>query len=162
MKIWQRRGLGILALGGSAIGLGSCPAALASQAPGLVGNAVILLGAALFAWGLACGVWMLEGKPEAASRNAWFWLMQGPLVQTPVFGYMGFCGARLHLLVKLSPVEFGFAANVLGTQFGLNFGPPGQRIVFGVNVLALALAAFINRSAARAAPPVSATRVASP
>lgn len=162
MKLWQRRSLGMLTLGGSAIGLASCPAALASQAPGLVNDGGIVLGAALFVWGLACGVWMLERKAEAASRTAWFWLVQVPLVQTPVFDYMSFCGARLHLRAKLSPVEFGFAANVLGTQFGLDFGQPGQRVGFGVNVLALALAVFSNRSAARAAPPVSTRRVTHP
>ncbi|MYN06326.1 hypothetical protein [Pseudoduganella aquatica] len=153
MNKWQRRGLGILALGGGAIGFSSIMNThLQRQAPSTNSFIAIVLATAFFLWGVYCGVQMLEGNRKALFQNAVFWLVQAPLLQSPALGYAAFCGAQAQVLVKLSPVEVGISGSVLGAQFGLNLGQPGERIAIGVNLFALCISFWLMQKYERAAP----------
>lgn len=151
MDNWQRRALGILAIGGGAIGLSSSMMAVL-QGRGLATTNlfVIALGMGFFLWGVWCGVQMIEVSAQAVRRNAFFWLAQVPLLQTPILGYTAFCGAQLQVFIKLSPIDATFAGSVLGAQFGLNLGQPGARIAIGINVLAAGVAFWLIEKNERA------------
>lgn len=149
---WQRRGLGVLSIGGGAIGLGSSMVAVLK---GQVVTSNILpftLGLAFFLWGIWCGVRMLEGGRRALYHNAIFWLAQVPLLQTPIFGYALFCGAQLQLFLKLSPFEVGFFGSLLSAQFSLNLGQPGARFAIGVNLVALCISFWLMHKSETADP----------
>ncbi|BDT60601.1 hypothetical protein MasN3_40950 [Massilia varians] len=148
---WQRRGLGILALGGGAVGFASSMSAvLQAQVPTTTTILPFTLAQAFFLWGIWCGVQMLEGGRQALYRNALFWLAQVPLLQTPVFGYAVFCGGQLQVFAKLSPFQLGFFGSGFGAQFSLNLGQPGARFAIGVNLLALCMSFWLMRQCERA------------
>lgn len=153
---WQRRGLGILALGGGAVGFASSMSAVL-QTQVLTANTILpfTLALAFFAWGIWCGVQMLEGGRQALYRNALFWLAQVPLLQTPVFGYTVFCGAQLQVFAKLSPLQLGFFGSGFGAQFSLNLGQPGARFAIGVNLVALCISFWLMRKCESAEPALS-------
>lgn len=146
MKNWQRRGLGILAIGGGAVGLSSAVQSVLNggvHAP--FPMFVFALALAFFLWGISCGVQMLEGVPSAEFQNALFWMVQTPLLQTPVFGYSVFSAVQLQVFAKFAPLEVGFFGSAFGAQFGLNFGQPGARTLIGINLVALGLALWLVR-----------------
>lgn len=149
MKDWQRRVLGVLALGGGATGLSyMASAALLGQALAASEYLLVAVAGAFFLWGVWCGLQMIEGRPRANFTNAIFWLAQVPLFQTPAVVYSAICGAHLQLFVKLSPVELGFTWGILGSQVRLGFGQAGQPPVVGLNALALMIACFLFRTSA--------------
>ncbi len=143
---WQRRGLGILALSGGAVGFASSMSAvLQAQVPTTDTIFPFTLAVAFFLWGIWCGVQMLEGGRQALYRNALFWLAQVPLLQTSMFGYAVFCGAQLQVFAKLSPFQLGFFGSGFGAQFSLNLGQPGARFAIGVNLVALCISFWLMR-----------------
>lgn len=153
---WQRRGLGILAIGGGAIGVASSMTALLhGQVPRANNILPFTLAMAFFLWGIWCGVQMLEGGRRALVRNALFWLAQVPLLQTSVFGYTVFCGAQLQVFAKLSPFQVGFFGSGFGAQFSLNLGQPGARFAIGVNLVALCISFWLMRKCENAGPALS-------
>jgi hypothetical protein len=77
MKRWERRVLGILALGGSFLGVVIGVSLLVSQRSVLVA-AVEAPFLALYVWGIWCGLRMLERPDGALKMNAWFWATQVP------------------------------------------------------------------------------------
>lgn len=143
MNDFQRRALGILAVGGGAIGLSWITTAMLQGQVAATNFLVVVLAAAMFSWGIWCGVQMIENAADAPRRNAIFWLVQVPLLQTPIIGYAAFCGAQIQIFLKTSPIELGFFGSILGTQFGLNLGQPGSRSLIGINIFAAAVAAFL-------------------
>ncbi len=78
--------------------------------------------------------------------NMIFWICQIPLLQTPFFSYIAFCGAQLQIVFKLAPAEIGFLGTVIGGQFGVNLGRTGARTGFGLNLVALFVSHLLLRS----------------
>lgn len=146
MANWQRRALGILAIGGGAIGLSSTMiAVLQRQGLATTNFFVLALGVAFFGWGIWCGVQMIEGGAQAVRRNATFWFFQVPLLQTSVLTYVAFCGAQLQAYVTLSRFDIKFHFAVLGAQYGLSVGQPVTTTAFGVNVFAAGIAFWLTK-----------------
>jgi len=135
---WQRRALGLLSIGGGAVGLSS---SMATAVKGGVMYGVnsfsMILGLVFFLWGMWCGIQMLEGRGQALLRNSIFWLAQVPVFNTSVFSYSAFCGLQFQLFIKLQPLDVGFIGSVFGAQFSINFGQPELPLFVGVNVIAL-------------------------
>lgn len=153
LKNWQRRGLGILAIGGGAIGLGSSMTAVVQgHVPTAINILPFTLGIMFFLWGIWCGVQMLEGGRQALYRNFLFWLVQTPLLQTPIFGYTVFCGAQLQVFAKLAPLQFGIFGSGFGAQFSLNLGQSGSRTAMGINIVALCISFWLMRRCETAGP----------
>lgn len=145
MRIWQRRMLGILAVGGGAVGVVVCLAMFARQM-GPLSYFLILFGSAIYGWGIWCGVKLLEAAPGASGSNRWFWAIQIPVLQSPVIGYVFSSGALLDIYAQANPLKFGFNW-LVGSQFNYELLQPGKPLVVGVNVFALA--AFLVLSSAR-------------
>ncbi|MYM38013.1 hypothetical protein [Duganella qianjiadongensis] len=146
MNQWIRRGLGILALGGGAIGL-SGGMMTTMQAPATLASVLIIFPAmAFFLWGIWCGVQMLEAGAQAVHCNAIFWLVQVPIIQGSSFGYLAFCGAQIQVFLKTNPAELGFFASMFGAQFGVYLGRALERSAFGINLFAVAMVFLLLRS----------------
>ena len=139
--LW-RRVLGITALGGGAVGATLIWTMLFSDNQ-LAAKIIILLFMPFYVWGIWCGVQMLEGHPGAIRNNFWFWLIQIPIVQSPVFGYMFSAGFLAGAWLQLTPAKINFLA-WLGSRFELSINQP-KPVAFGVNVAALLISAALWR-----------------
>lgn len=142
MKRWQRRTLGILDIGGGAIGI-----AVSMLQVGQAGWSILLvliaLAMAMYAWGIACGVALFEHKPGAELANFRFWLVQVPILSSPMVSYVFMSGA--FVLVKVDFWPPGYAANAyLGSQFNFSIGTSAPWGI-GVNLLALGICWWLWR-----------------
>jgi hypothetical protein len=143
VKLWQRRVLGILAVGGGAIGVAATLTTLLQRSNPI--EWFFCAGfAALYGWGIWCGVKLLEGMPGAERSNAKFWLIQVPTFSSPVLGY--FMSSGLHFTVYWQPSPFGLRANfLLGSLFNYSLMQRDSPISVGVNLFALAVAWWLMR-----------------
>ncbi|HVI57759.1 MAG TPA: hypothetical protein VM619_02645 [Luteimonas sp.] len=143
MQIWQRRILGILAIGGSALGI-----AIGVQAAGSSGNVVAWLVIApfilLYLWGIWCGVSLIEQKAGALRSNLVFWGLQVPLFQSPYAGYLFTSGFFTTVTFQPSETRLGFLF-WLGSKFEISLMQADKPLVFGMNLFALAVALFLYR-----------------
>jgi hypothetical protein len=156
MKPWQRRILGILAVGGGSLGTGISVIALI-RATRVIEWLTYIVFSCLYAWGVWCGVKLLEGQPDAEMHNRRFWLIQVPAFSSPLVGYSMFCGFHATLSLDLTPL--GFNANFhAGSQFNLSLLQWEQPLSLGVNVFALGIFLWM----ARQFPDARSTEVQSP
>lgn len=146
MHKWFRRGAGILAIGGGCIGLSGAMMTIMQAPPTLASVFIIAPAVAFFVWAVWCGVQMMEGGVQAVRRNAIFWLVQVPIVQSSSLGYLAFCGAQIQVFLKTSPAELGFFASMLGAQFGIYLGRALERSAFGINIFAVAMVFLLARN----------------
>lgn len=146
MNKWLRRGAGILGIGGGCIGISSAMMTTMQAPPTLASVLVIVPAMAFFLWGVWCGVQMMEGGVQAVRRNAVFWLVQVPIIQSSSLGYLAFCGAQLQVFLKTSPAELGFYVSMFGAQFGIYLGRALERSAFGINIFAAAMVFLLVRS----------------
>lgn len=150
MEIWQRRAIGVLTLGGAAIGIVAALNLLLTRTnPIEWGFCISFMG--VYAWGIWCGVRLLEGQPGSERRSFKYWLAQVPLFGSPLLGY--FLSSGFHTTVSLQFAPLKINANfLLGSTFNYSLLQPQQPWLFGVNVFALAVAWFLARSERHAAP----------
>ena len=144
MKAWKRRTVGILSLGGGAIGI-----ALATQLVLTRSNplewVLCAVFAALYAWGGWLGMRLLEGSDRALGPLVAFWALQAPTFSSPLAGYFIACG--FHATVVLNISQLKIAANtLLGSTFTYSLMQAGTPWSFGVNVFALGIAIWLYRS----------------
>jgi len=141
VKLWQRRLLGILAIGGGAIGATQCFVAMTS-ASRVIEWLFVLLAFAFYGWGVWCGTRLIEGRPGAEQSNRRFWLVQVPTFSTPAVAYFLTCG--FHLTVKLEFAPFKLGANfLLGSTFNYSLLQPEAPIYIGMNVFAFGIAGWL-------------------
>lgn len=147
MQIWQRRVVGILGVGGGAIGIVAVTSVAAQQRNPLEWLFSLLF-AALYAWGIWCGVRMLEASPDAERKNLKFWLTQVPVLSSPVLGY--FFANGFHLTVSVQAFPLNLNANfLLGSTFTYSLLQPDKPWILGVNLFALGISLFLARKVRR-------------
>jgi hypothetical protein len=143
MKIWQRRLLGILSIGGGGTGFTiTLVSALGQRTLMAWVLCAVFLG--LFAWGIWCGVRVLEAHPDAVRSLRRFWIAQVPVIATPWVSYTLACGFHATVRLKLAPLAFD-ANFALGSTFNgslLQYDPPTQ---LGVNLFALAIVIWLGQ-----------------
>jgi hypothetical protein len=142
MKTWQRRTLGILALGGGFLGVVMI---LIQVIAGTMTAGVMLLHlpfVALYAWGTWCGLLLIEGQP-VLRRNRWFWMVQVPYCATPIITYLFYAGVAGLAAFNFSAMRIR-GTMVFGSQFQFNVNHPTDWEL-GINVFALAIALWIWR-----------------
>ena len=149
MRQWQRRVLGILALGGSFTGLAVGLAALIAPG-GTLAKVLVLPFLALYVWGIVCGLRLIEGRDDVLRQNLYFWLMQIPFLMSPIAGYSFASGASLHLKYQPSSAEWDFFARI-GSQFEYSL-LQGKPLIVGVNLVAVGVSIFLVL-VVRKAPP---------
>lgn len=142
MQQWQRRILGVLALGGSFLGITLAFTLL--LAPGsILGRSLVLPFLGLYCWGIWCGVRMLEDAEGAVRSNRLFWAVQIPFLTSPVAGYFFASGFLLFVTYQPANSSPGFVFR-LGSQFEYSLLQPEKPFVFGVNIFALAIWVFLT------------------
>lgn len=140
MQQWQRRLLGILALGGGFTGLAVGLSLL--LAPGsFLGKLLSVPFLGLFTWGMVCGLRLLEGRDDALRQNFYFWLAQVPFLMSPVLGYSFSSGASLHFKYQPSLYKWDFFAR-FGSQFEYSL-LQGKPFIVGINVVAAGVCCFL-------------------
>jgi hypothetical protein len=144
MQLWQRRILGILALGGSVVGLGVGSTGLLLATGPVVGKLLSLPFLGLYCWGIWCGLRLLEGAESAYRLNRLFWALQIPYLTSPYVGYFFASGAYLFITFNLSDTRMGFQA-YMGSQFGYSLLQSEKPLVIGINVFALAIFFYFTR-----------------
>lgn len=143
MKLWQRRTLGILATGGSTLGMVLSLAQLAHP-QWLLAYVFLFAGIAVYAWGVWCGVEMLEGSSAAVRHNRIFWAIQIPVFQSPLLGYTFSSGAYWNIAAQLSPFEINNHWR-LGSEYNYSLLQLDKPWLIGVNILALAIFLFLTK-----------------
>ena len=150
MKIWQRRTLGILTLGGGAIGLAAALTLLFTRNNALEWLLCLAFIAA-YAWGIWCGTKVLEGLPGAERSSLVYWLVQIPSFSSPVIGYSFSSGFQTTVSLQFSPLD-SKANFMLGSTFNYSLMQAEQPLSIGVNVFALVLSWWLAREIRRFAP----------
>ncbi|MBJ7575476.1 hypothetical protein [Luteimonas sp. MC1828] len=150
MRLWTRRTLGVLAIGGGALGLAVGVQAAAS-ANGMLSWLVIVPFLCLYLWGIWCGVCLVENREGAARANMFFWAIQMPLVQSPYIGYLFASGFFSTITFQPFGAELGFLF-WLGSKFEVSLMQADKPVVLGVNLFALFVVALLYRSVRRAPP----------
>jgi hypothetical protein len=142
MQLWQRRALGILTLGGGAIGFAAALGLLLSR-----GNPIewlfCLLFMAAYAWGVWCGMRLLESQPNAERSTLKYWLIQIPTFSSPILGY--FMSSGFHTTVTLQVSPFNLNANfLLGSSFNYSLMQSDKPWLIGINVFAAVIAWWLS------------------
>lgn len=143
MKSWQRRAIGVLTLGGGAIGI-MAAITLFFARENLIEWTLCLAFLAVYAWGIWCGIKLLEGLPGSERSTLNYWLVQIPTFGSPVLGY--FLSSGFHATVTLQIYPFEFSGNfLLGSTFNYSLLQIGQPWFVGVNLFAAFLAWWLSR-----------------
>ena len=150
MQRWQRRLLGVLALGGSFTGLVLVLTLLVGSGS-IASKAFPLPFLALYVWGMICGLRLLEGDDKAAHQNFLFWLVQLPYLQSPLAGYIFSSGASLYFTFQPSIEKWGFSAH-LGSNFVYSLLQTEMPLVLGINIFALVVSGYLFLLVRRAPP----------
>jgi len=141
MNRWERRVLGVLALGGSFLGLVLGITLLVSQhSPLVVVFEIPFL--ALYVWGIWCGLRMLEQPETALKMNVWFWATQVPYLTSPIAGYYFASGSMLYVTYQPSTSSVGMFYR-FGSQFQYSLFQADKPFVLGVNIFALVIVGWL-------------------
>jgi ABC-type xylose transport system permease subunit len=154
MKIWERRVVATITLGGSYLGLVLWATLVAGPAPWLA-KLVSFPFMLLYAWGVYCGVQLMEGQGKGLASAAWYWLIQVPSFTSPLLGYLFTSGA--YALVSYTPSTAGLTyLFIFGSKFEYSLLQPDKPFSFGINLFALLVAGLLFwrfRQAHMATPP---------
>jgi len=150
MKIWQRRAIGILTLGGGSVGIAATIALLLTRTNPIEWIFCVAF-MMVYAWGVWCGVRLLEGQPGSQRSTLKYWLIQIPKFGSPLLGY--FLSSGFHTTVSLQIAPFNLNANfLLGSTFNYSLLQAQQPWLVGVNVFALVIAWLLARAVRQPAP----------
>jgi len=147
MKLWQRRAVGILTLGGGSVGAVAALNFLLTRTNPI--EWFFCVGAiAIFAWGVWCGVRLLEIRRGAERSTLKYWLIQIPAFGSPFFGYSLSSGFHTTVALQLAPLKVN-ANFLLGSTFNYSLMQAGSPWFFGVNLFAVAVAWWLLRQVPR-------------
>ena len=139
-------GIGILAIGGGAVGLVVAAMQIVRAPPSLAIGLVVILFAIAYMFGIWCGVAILQRRPGWLRMNRIFWGMQVVSIASPLVSYSFSSGALFVVWGRLSPWGAGFHA-WLGSNFDIAVGRDSH-VLFGLNLFALAITVYLARKAA--------------
>lgn len=141
MSRFSQRILGTITLGGSYVGM----VVIAAEMMHISNTLAMLLYAAfltLYAWGVWCGIRLFENHPSGARMGFWFWLLQVPVLSSPIFGY--FFAAGGYITFILQPSNWGYHFNFhFGSAFNVSLVESHQPFYVGVNLFALFIALWL-------------------
>ena len=148
MKLWLRRLVGVLTLGGGFLGIVIGLTTLIGDA-NFASKTIGFLFSALYAWGVWCGIGVLENSADSLTPVRVYWLLQIPYFTSPVLGFHFFGGAWILTAIQTADPKFLWAL-----QFGNHFaGTVMQPAPFGIGVNLFAIAVFGLLTLAASATP---------
>lgn len=143
MQSWQRRVLGLVTLSGAATGFFMTVASLFAAKNTITGS-VALAFAGIFGWGVWCGMRILEGDEGAETATMWYWLIQVPSIESPVFTYL--LNNGISVIAKLtfrSPSTSLSVDGAIGSSFRFWLERAGAPWVVGLNFAAAAFVVWL-------------------
>lgn len=143
MTLWQRRTLGILTLGGGAVGVTVTLTALLATASVLTWIIIIAF-AAIYAWGTWIGLQLIESQPKAEHSALTYWILQVPVLGSPVVSYQFANGFLAIASLQLAPVKLNGHA-MIGSQFNFALLQLQSPWLVGVNLFALGVCWWLAR-----------------
>jgi hypothetical protein len=143
VKNWERRMFGILALGGGTVGFVLTSQYVMSQ-KGFMTWLLCFLAIAIYLWGMWCGLTLLEGRTDVLKYNRRYWLVQAPVLQSPLFTWTIWGGAHGTAVLQIWPVNLNFST-AYGGGFTFNALHQPNALAIGVNVVAMVLAAWLAK-----------------
>lgn len=150
MKTWQRRTIGILTLGGGAVGVSALLAHLLSRSnpvEWLLGSAAL----AIYIWGIWCGTRLLEAREGAEESAMKYWLVQVPSVMSPLFGWFLAGGFHFTVALQVFPLKLHWNTQ-LGSAFNYSIFNSSAPWWLGINFAAVAVVYVLYRAATRPLP----------
>jgi len=151
MKLWQRRLIGILTLGGSFLGMVITIPFILSQ-EGWLAISITILFVLTYCIGIWCGMRLLEASNKSLMPITLFWTLQIPYLMSPLAGYSFASGALFYVYYRF-PEGFGWLTR-LGSQFEYSILQPEKPFTIGINLFAVLVASFLayqwNNSASTA------------
>jgi hypothetical protein len=156
MKLWQRRIVGALTLGGGFLGTVVGFTTLIGDA-NFVSKAIGFSFTVLYTWGIWCGIRFVENSANSTTPIRVYWLLQIPYFTSPIISFHFFGGAWVLTAIQTADPRFLWAL-----QFGDHFsGTLMQPAPFGigVNLVAIAIFGFLTFSVS-ATPPDNSFRPA--
>ena len=147
---WERRVLGVLALGGSFLGLVLGSALLVST-KSLLAQFLTVPFLCMYLWGIWCGIALLEQRHNSTRDNVMFWFVQIPYLTSSIAGYSFASGSLVYVTYMPSSSSSGLLYR-FGSQFEYSLLKSGTPFVFGVNLFALAVVLWLTYRL-RATPP---------
>jgi hypothetical protein len=139
--------LGILAIGGGALGVFVAALQMSHGSQSFAGGLLLFLFAIVYVFGIWCGVALLQRRPGWLHLNLIFWGMQVLSIATPLVSYSFASGASFTVWGRFVPLGAGFST-WMGSRFDFAVGRD-VHVVLGLNLLALAITAYLARRAAR-------------
>jgi hypothetical protein len=143
MKTWQRRSLGILTLGGGATGATITLVAVLG-ATTLLNWIVLVAFLALYAWGVWCGLRILEAQAGAERSALVYWMLQVPVLGSPLVSYLFANGFHAIVTLQLWPMQLG-AESMIGSKFNFFLFKWGTPWMVGVNLFAAGVSVWLAR-----------------
>lgn len=143
MKDWQRRVLGVLALGGSFLGIALGVSLALAPGASFLARFFCIPFIGLYCWGVWCGLRMIEEPDTALRSNRIFWALQIPYFMSPIAGYFFASGSLLFVTFRPYDLNFG-ALWRLGSQFEYSLLQPDKPLTIGINLFALAVVVFLT------------------
>lgn len=137
-----RRLIGILTLGGGAIGL-TATFTVFPQLNSALNYFLCSVVLAVYVWGIWVGARLLEREPGSERLARRYWLLQVPALTSPVFSYFLSSGFHVTLSVQLAPIKFN-GNFLLGSTFNYSL-LQDQPWSFGVNVVAVLVVWWMAR-----------------
>lgn len=144
MKLWQRRTVGILTLGGGAIGLAAGLTLLMSRSNSIEWLLCIAF-IAVYVWGIWCGARLLEGAVGAERSTLKYWLVQVPTFTSPFLGYFLSSGFHSTVALQIAPLKLT-ASFMTGSSFTYSLMQPEQPWSIGFNLFAAAIVWWLART----------------
>jgi hypothetical protein len=136
---------GLASLIGSVIGLiFMAPLLLQGGMFGFPGELLLFVTFALYSYGVWSGLQALRQRAGWPKGAKWFWLAQVPAYSSPVFSLFISCAAGVWPYIRFGPTGLGGGVSAyLGSGFRWSYGQGAPFVLVGVNVLALAAAAYL-------------------
>ena len=136
--------LGLLGIGGAALGLVALAGAIASAGIGAMDGIVAGLAALLYVFGGYCGVLALRRSLGWLHMNQLFWAIQIPVLSSPLFSYFFAAGGFFNVWVQVYPPLRGGFNFLLGSSFTINLFA-STPVVVGINIFATAISVYLAR-----------------
>lgn len=149
MKLWQRRTLGILTLGGGAVGFAVALSVLLSRTNPIEWFFCIGF-MTIYSWGVWCGVRFLESQPGAERSALRYWIIQIPAFGSPILGYALSSGFQTTVALQINPLKVT-STFFLGSNFNYSILQAGTPWFVGANLFAIAVVWWLVRQVPRPA-----------
>lgn len=144
--------LGVIGIGGAALGLMAVATSASQGKVGIIGSLILVAMAAMYVFSGYCGVRSLQRRYGWVRLNQVLWAMQVPVIFSPLISYSFSSGAFLIAWIQFNPTFYLGFQGMFGSYFTFNFFKP-DTLKLGFNILALGITYYLARVQRNAVSP---------